>query len=85
VTVRIQGEVTGGGSAYTIHSGRPARLPVSTSWTATSKAFRNYGDDFDRFCSDRDRREDRSQSRATSLSDVIGYEDLTTTWLALRA
>src|SRR6266403_423863 len=39
VTVRNgQGEVTGGGSAYTIHSGETGTFAGSTSWTPTSKA-----------------------------------------------
>src|SRR5882672_3085422 len=77
VTVRNgQGEVTGGGSAYTIHSGETGTFAGIDQLDADVQSFRNYGDDFDRFCSDRDRREDRSQSSRYVSSDVIGYEDL---------
>src|SRR6266446_402660 len=77
VTVRNgQGEVTGGGSAYSIHSGETGTFAVIDQLDADVQSFRNDGADFDRFCNDRDRREDRSQSSRYVSSDVIGYEDL---------
>src|SRR6266436_4216985 len=77
VTVRNgQGEVTGGGSAYAIHSGETGTFAGIDQLDADVQSFRNDGDDFDRFCNDRDRREDRSQSSRYVSSDVIGYEDL---------
>jgi uncharacterized protein DUF6600 len=77
VTVRNgQGEVTGGGSAYTIHSGETGTFAGIDQLDADVQSFRNDGDDFDRFSNDRDRREDRSQSSRYVSSDVIGYEDL---------
>jgi uncharacterized protein DUF6600 len=77
VTVRNgEGEVTGGGSAYTIHPGETGTFAGIDQLDADIQSFRNYGDDFDRFCNDRDRREDRSQSSRYVSSDVIGYEDL---------
>src|SRR5882672_3040957 len=77
VTVRNgQGEVTGGGSAYSIHSGETGTFAGIDQLDADFQSFRNDGDDFDRFCNDRDRREDRSQSSRYVSSDVIGYEDL---------
>jgi len=55
--------------------GRPARLSVSTIWTAGRPSFRGDGTAFDRFCNDRDRVRSFESSRYVS-SDVIGYEDL---------
>ena len=71
-----QGEVTGGGSAYAIHPGETGTFAGFDQLDADIQSFRYDGDDFDRFCSDRDRREDRSQSSRYVSSDVIGYEDL---------
>jgi hypothetical protein len=77
VTVRNgEGEVTGGGSAYTLHSRETATFDGIDQLDADIESFRDDGDDFDRFCSDRDHREDRSQSSRYVSSDVIGYEDL---------
>ena len=77
VTVRNgQGEITGGGSAYTIHSGETGTFAGIDQLDADVRSFGNDGDDFDRFCNDRDRREDRSQSSRYVSSEVIGYEDL---------
>jgi len=77
VTVRNgEGEVTGGGSAYTLHPRETGTFAGIDQLDADIQSFRDYGDDFDRFCSDRDRREDRSESSRYVSSDVIGYEDL---------
>jgi len=77
VTVRNgEGEVTGGGTAYTLHPREIGTFAGIDQLDADIQSFRDYGDDFDRFCSDRDRREDRSQSSRYVSSDVIGYEDL---------
>jgi hypothetical protein len=77
VTVRNgEGEVTGGGSAFTIHSGEAGTFAGIDQLDADIQGFRNYSDDFDRFCNDRDRRADRSISSRYVSSDVIGYEDL---------
>src|SRR6266478_1710127 len=76
VTVRDgEGEVTGGGSAYTIHPRETGTFSGTDQLDADIQSFGGY-DDFDHFCSDRDRREDRSQSSRYVSSDVIGYEDL---------
>jgi hypothetical protein len=77
VTVRDgEGEVTGGGSAYTLHPREVGTFAGTDRLDADVQSFRDYDDDFDRFCSDRDRREDRSQSSRYVSSDVVGYEDL---------
>ena len=76
VTVRDgEGEVTGGGSAYTIHPRETGTFSGIDQLDADIQRFSD-DDDFDRWCSDRDRRADRSQSSRYVSSDVIGYEDL---------
>jgi hypothetical protein len=76
VTVRDgEGEVTGGGSAYTIHPRETGTFSGIDQLDADIQRFGD-DDDFDRWCSDRDRRADRSQSSRYVSSDVIGYEDL---------
>jgi hypothetical protein len=70
------GEVTGGGSAYTIH---PREIGTFSGLDQLDSEIQSYGDDdddFDHFCADRDRREDRSTSSRYVSRDVIGYEDL---------
>jgi hypothetical protein len=70
-----EGEVTGGGQAFTIHSEQTATFTGTDHLDADVQDLG--GDDgFDRWCSDRDRREDRSTSARYVSSDVIGYEDL---------
>jgi hypothetical protein len=77
VTVRDgEGEVTGGGSAYTIHARETGTFAGIDQLDADIQRFGNDDDDFDRWARDRDRREDRSQSSRYVSSDVIGYEDL---------
>jgi hypothetical protein len=76
VTVRGgEGEVTGGGQAYAVHAEQTATFTGTDQLNADVE--RLYGDDdFDRWSSDRDRREDRSTSARYVSPDVIGYEDL---------
>ena len=77
VTVRDgEGEVTGGGSAYTVHAREIGTFAGIDQLDADVQRFGNDDDDFDRWNHDRDRREDRSQSSRYVSSDVIGYEDL---------
>ncbi len=77
VTVRNgEGEVTGGGSAYTIHPRETGTFAGIDQLDADIQAFGDNGDDFDRWCSDRDRHADRSVSARYVSSDVIGYDDL---------
>src|SRR5882724_9419041 len=71
-----QGEVTGGGSAYTIHSREAGTFAGIDQLDADIQRFGNDDDDFDHWCRDRDRREDHSESSRYVSSDVIGYEDL---------
>ncbi len=71
-----QGEVTGGGSAYTLHSRETGTFAGIDQLDADIQRFGDNDDDFDRWCRDRDRREDHAQSSRYVSSDVIGYEDL---------
>ena len=76
ITVRGgDGEVTGGGQAYAVHAGQTVTFTGTDRLDADVEGI--FGDDdFDRWCSDRDRREDRSVSVRYVSPDVIGYEDL---------
>lgn len=77
ITVRDgEGEVTGGGSAYTVHAREFGTFAGTDQLDADVEPFGNDDDDFDSWSRDRDRREDRSQSSRYVSSDVIGYEDL---------
>jgi len=71
-----EGEVTGGGSAYAIHPRETGTFTGIDQLDADIQRFGDSDDDFDHWCGDRDRREDRSQSSRYVSSDVIGYEDL---------
>ena len=71
-----EGEVTGGGSAYTVHPRQIGTFAGIDQLDADVQRFGEDEDDFDRWCGDRDRREDRSVSSRYVSRDVIGYEDL---------
>jgi hypothetical protein len=71
-----QGEVTGGGSAYTLHPRDVGTFSGLDQLDADVQSFGGDEDDFDRWCADRDRREDHSASSRYVSDDVIGYEDL---------
>lgn len=76
VTVwRGRGEVTGGGSSYTVVGGQQARF------SGTDRLGYDIGeipgnDDFDNWAFERDRREERSESANYVSQDLTGYEDL---------
>jgi hypothetical protein len=69
------GEVTGGGSAYTIHPGEQGFFTGTDSLNADLESA-DRDDDFDRWCSQRDYREEHAVARRYVSDDVIGYEDL---------
>ncbi|HEV3316094.1 MAG TPA: DUF6600 domain-containing protein [Candidatus Angelobacter sp.] len=71
-----EGEVTGGGSAYTIHAQQVGTFTGSDQLQADLDSYGGDDDDFDSWCADRDRHEDRSISSRYVSTDVIGYEDL---------
>jgi hypothetical protein len=77
--IRVQGgegEVTGGGSAFTVHAHEAATFNGADSLAADFNTPWDRGDDFDDWCADRDHHEDVSASRRYVSPDVIGYEDL---------
>src|ERR1700722_11006343 len=69
------GEVTGGGSAYTLHPGYQGIFSGIDSLNADLESV-NGDDDFDRWCTQRDYREEHAVARRYVSDDVIGYEDL---------
>jgi hypothetical protein len=72
-----EGEVTGGGSAFTIHAHEAGTFNGTDQLTADIESYQNDDDDdFDGWCADRDRHEDLSQSARYVSPDVIGYQDL---------
>jgi hypothetical protein len=70
-----EGEVTGGGQAYTVHAEQTATF-VGTDQLDADVQEMGGGDDFDQWCTERDSREDHSASARYVSPDVIGYEDL---------
>jgi len=70
-----QGEVTGGGSAYTLRPGDQGFFSGTDGLNADVEPLPNE-DDFDRWCDGRDHREDHAAARRYVSDDVIGYEDL---------
>jgi hypothetical protein len=71
-----EGEVTGGGSAYTVHPRETGTFNGTDQLDADVERWDNNDDDFDGWCADRDRRIDHSVSARYVSTDAIGYEDL---------
>jgi hypothetical protein len=70
-----EGEVTGGGQAYSVHAQQTATFTGTDQLDADVQEMGG-GDDFDQWCTERDSREDHSASARYVSPDVIGYEDL---------
>jgi hypothetical protein len=70
-----QGEVTGGGSAYTVHPGEQGYFSGTDSLNADIEPLADR-DDFDSWGDERDLREDHAVARRYVSEDVVGYEDL---------
>jgi hypothetical protein len=70
-----EGEVTGGGQAYSVHSNQTATFAGTDQLDADVQDLAG-DDDFDQWCAQRDRREDNSASARYVSPDVIGSEDL---------
>jgi hypothetical protein len=70
-----EGEVTGGGQAYSVHAGQTATFQGTDQLDADVQSYGDQ-DNFDQWCAERDRREDRSISARYVSDDAIGYEDL---------
>ncbi len=71
-----QGEVTGGGAAYTVHANDSATFSGSDRLNANSENYGNEEDQFDNWAATRDRRSEHSNSARYVSADVVGYEDL---------
>jgi hypothetical protein len=71
-----QGEVSGGGSAYTVHPGEAGTFTGTDQLDADIQRFGGDDDDFDHWCYERDRHADHSTSARYVSTDVIGYDDL---------
>src|SRR5277367_2940808 len=71
-----QGEVTGGGSAYTVRPREVATFTGTDQINADVESWGDSSDDFDNWCAERDSRIDHSVSARYVSDDVIGYEDL---------
>ena len=75
VVMNGSGEVTGGGSAYTLDPGQEG-IFSGTSPLSFDNEYPPAADDFDNWCQSRDVREDRSASARYLPREVIGYDDL---------
>jgi hypothetical protein len=71
-----EGEVTGGGSAYTVHANDAVRFSGTDQLNANSENYRNNEDQFDSWAAERDRHWEHSNSARYVSADVVGYEDL---------
>jgi len=71
-----EGQVTGGGSAYTVHPHETGSFVGNDQLDADIQKSSDEEDDFDRWCFDRERREEHSVSSRYVSPDVIGYQDL---------
>ena len=76
VTVRGgEGEVTGGNQAFSVHARQQARVTGGDSLTYDLLNAPPV-DAWDRWCMNRDQREERSESVKYVSRDMVGYEDL---------
>ncbi|HEY1313677.1 MAG TPA: FecR family protein [Steroidobacteraceae bacterium] len=71
-----QGEVSGGGSAYTLQSGDYDSFSGTDQLAAEAQPGPPDADSFDAWSSDRDSRWDHSASARYVSADVVGYQDL---------
>lgn len=71
-----EGEVTGGGQAFSVHPGDAGTFTGTDQLTSDVQDYNGDQDDFERWCSDRDHREDHSQASRYVSPDVVGSEDL---------
>jgi hypothetical protein len=78
-TVTVHGgdaEITGGGRSFAVHPRDSARITGMDDTLSSEVTFATGFDGFDRWCQDRDRREEQSQSARYVGREMIGYEDL---------
>jgi hypothetical protein len=70
-----EGEVTGGGQSYSVHSDETGIFSGTDQLNADIEGVGD-DDDLERWSYERDRREDHSASRRYVSEDAVGYEDL---------
>ena len=70
-----EGEVTGGGQSYVVHSDETGIFTGTDQLNADIEGVGDE-DDFERWSYERDRREDHSASRQYVSDEAVGYEDL---------
>jgi len=76
INVRVgEGESTGGGQSYDLHSGQRATLSGTDQVYADVEPMPGF-DEFDNWSEDRDHRYDTSRSAQYLSHDVVGYDDL---------
>lgn len=71
-----QGEVTGGGTAYTVMAGDSDVFSGTDQLAADADPYSSQEDDFDAWGAERDSRWDSSASARYVSADVVGYGDL---------
>src|SRR5277367_2142809 len=71
-----EGEVTGGGSAYTLHAGDAGTFVGTDQLNADVEGLSDDQDDFEYWSEQRDHHEDVSISARYVSDDAIGYDDL---------
>ncbi len=71
-----EGEVTGGGAAYTLHANDSEVFSGTDQLSAEADGSGDNEDQFDTWATSRDRRYDNSASSRYVSSDVVGYQDL---------
>lgn len=71
-----EGEVTGGGAAYSVHARDYDTFNGTDQLSANSEYYDNDQDQFDNWAAERDRRWENSNSARYVSADVVGYEDL---------
>jgi hypothetical protein len=71
-----EGEVTGGGAAYTVHPNDFVTFTGTNQLSAESDGNSNGEDQFDSWAANRDRHYENSSSSRYVSADVVGYEDL---------
>jgi len=71
-----EGEVTGAGSAYTVHAGELDTFTGTDQLYADMDSIYDNDDELEQWCEQRDHHEDNSVSVRYVSDDVIGYDDL---------
>ena len=71
-----QGEVTGGGAAYTVRANQVDTFTGTDQLSANSGDYAAGDDQFDTWAANRDRHWENSRSAQYVSADVVGYDDL---------